>query len=477
MPKQMTESNAQIKLSLSPTKEFFIGTLTRDITLDDAILDLVDNCIDGVLREVDLKKTDAYKGYWIHVAADPHRFEITDNCGGIDDPEKAFKIGKNARDLIAAMKSPQIGTYGIGMKRALFKLGTESTITWNTAKGTHKGAYCVQITPRWFNDEDDWDLVANSLPKLPKEKGTTIEVTRLRSDVSSRFAEATAFTEHFVAKVSQHYTAFIEKGLEIKVNGAAVPITPLTLRSLKISSNYEAGIAPYWFQGPYKGDQGEVEVEVLVGFYRVPPGIVDEDDELRTSADEAGITILCNDRVVVYRDKTALTGWGVSDVPAYHPQFSTIAGIMRFTAMKPRALPLTTTKRGIDASSEVFLFGRDKTREGLKKLTSFTNKLKKNTDTTRRLFAKTLDYNFAELRTMMRKAPTRSDRKWKGAKVFSPALPAQESKKIDTLQTIRFAKSRAEIETVADYLFEDSTVSRNVVGEECFDRLLKEAKK
>lgn len=34
----------------SPTKEFFVEMLTRDIELNDAILDLLDNCLDGVVR-------------------------------------------------------------------------------------------------------------------------------------------------------------------------------------------------------------------------------------------------------------------------------------------------------------------------------------------------------------------------------------------------------------------------------------------
>ncbi|MBF0956152.1 MAG: hypothetical protein HXK15_07140, partial [Actinomyces sp.] len=34
----------------SPTKQFFVSMLTRDIGLADAILDLLDNCLDGAMR-------------------------------------------------------------------------------------------------------------------------------------------------------------------------------------------------------------------------------------------------------------------------------------------------------------------------------------------------------------------------------------------------------------------------------------------
>ncbi|HEX3252763.1 MAG TPA: hypothetical protein VHS05_25215, partial [Pyrinomonadaceae bacterium] len=35
----------------APAKSFFVSMLTRDIDLQDAILDLLDNCVDGALRD------------------------------------------------------------------------------------------------------------------------------------------------------------------------------------------------------------------------------------------------------------------------------------------------------------------------------------------------------------------------------------------------------------------------------------------
>ncbi|MEL6260324.1 MAG: hypothetical protein AAFR12_04585 [Cyanobacteria bacterium J06626_6] len=37
-------------INAAPTKTFFVDMLTRDIDLKDAILDLLDNCIDGIQR-------------------------------------------------------------------------------------------------------------------------------------------------------------------------------------------------------------------------------------------------------------------------------------------------------------------------------------------------------------------------------------------------------------------------------------------
>ena len=37
-------------VNASPAKSLFVSMLTRDLTLEDAILDLLDNCVDGILR-------------------------------------------------------------------------------------------------------------------------------------------------------------------------------------------------------------------------------------------------------------------------------------------------------------------------------------------------------------------------------------------------------------------------------------------
>ena len=39
-----------IHISASPTKTFFVRMLTRDIDLRYAILDLLDNCVDGIVH-------------------------------------------------------------------------------------------------------------------------------------------------------------------------------------------------------------------------------------------------------------------------------------------------------------------------------------------------------------------------------------------------------------------------------------------
>src|SRR6266700_886710 len=69
----------------SPHKSFFVSMLTRDIELQDAILDLLDNCIDGVVRTLKgaISGDRPYAGFKASVTMKKDTFEIVDNCGGI----------------------------------------------------------------------------------------------------------------------------------------------------------------------------------------------------------------------------------------------------------------------------------------------------------------------------------------------------------------------------------------------------------
>src|SRR6266568_8834447 len=83
-----------------PTKQFFVSMLTRDISLADAILDLVDNCLDGALRLANGDDVD-YGQHFVKIELAADHFSIEDNCGGIprDIAKKyAFKMGREPDD-------------------------------------------------------------------------------------------------------------------------------------------------------------------------------------------------------------------------------------------------------------------------------------------------------------------------------------------------------------------------------------------
>ena len=143
-----------------PTKQFFVKMITRDIELEDAILDLLDNCIDGILRSIrqgekkkGATKDKPYAGYKATITAKPDHFEIVDNCGGIESEtaiNSGFMLGRRDekdKDL------ETIGMYGIGMKRALFKMGRSAVV--HTHPRTEK-PFKVIISPEWLANDEKW---------------------------------------------------------------------------------------------------------------------------------------------------------------------------------------------------------------------------------------------------------------------------------------------------------------------------------
>src|SRR5207249_10922055 len=74
-------------------------------------------------------------------------------------------------------------------------------------------------------------------------------------------------------------------------------------------------------------------------------------------------------------DKTRQTGWGSAGMPSYHNQFIAITGFVFFEGF-PSKLPMTTTKRGVNANLDVYTIVREKMQTGVKHFVRFTNEWK-----------------------------------------------------------------------------------------------------
>jgi hypothetical protein len=121
--------------------------LTRDISLDDAILDLIDNCLDGALRLAEGKDVD-YGKHFVKIKLSKEQFTIEDNCGGIPREvaiNYAFKMGREPDDDRDS-ESETIGMYGVGMKRAIFKMGKDALVRTRHGNDTFE----VPITSNWL---------------------------------------------------------------------------------------------------------------------------------------------------------------------------------------------------------------------------------------------------------------------------------------------------------------------------------------
>jgi hypothetical protein len=475
----------KILVSAEPTKQFFVRMLTRDIELLDAILDLLDNCIDGIIRSKKKPKKDAdpsrpYDGYYAKIIANKSQFVIEDNCGGIpkDIAEKvAFRLGRPTEEELEKIgvkieRKGTVGVYGIGMKRAIFKMGKHAVVRTEQVKK----AYQVEITPEWLKS-GSWAL-AMEVTAATGVEGTRIEVNDLNDEIAQQFSQETNFLGDLRKVISELFAVIIGKGFLVEINGT--PVTPVELALLLApSGNGSGSINPYAFRGHLSG----VEVEIVVGFHREPYKIqeAEDDDDPRGTHKKAGWSVICNDRLVLYADKTYMTGWGSKPIPRFHNQYNAIAGIVTLRSDDPELLPLNTTKRKIEVSFGVYFKILEYMKDGLRRFIDFTNDWKGRLQETAPKFegakpvlaAEAAEKVLGEKQTKV--SPQRLADPNAEAVEHTPKLPAPP-KETSTKQ-IRFTKPSSEISEIGRALLSDSAAEPKAVGEACFDRVLRDLRR
>ena len=360
---------ARSSADASPTKAFFVRMLTRDISLDDCILDLIDNSIDSAWQHAGVRPTvftpgELLKQYRIEIEFDETSFRISDNCGGIsldNAADYAFTFGrKDDTDESSSAETESdpskdedpdsdpsstdysVGVYGIGMKRAIFKIGNDIAITTTHSDGSSVDSFAVPIKVQdWLADKTtpwDFDIVPADQLSAP---GVVIDVSDLNEESQRRFADP-AYEQTLISDVLRRdYMVPLMQGLTIVVNGKEVGYRPISLLASKDFAPLRETI-----------EDGQVTIEIIAGMHAAPPDD-NEPDGSRQDRD-SGWYVVCNGRVVLAADRTSSTGWGLKGFPQWHGQYSGFIGIVLFSAADPSLLPMTTTKRNVDVSSAVY---------------------------------------------------------------------------------------------------------------------------
>ena len=459
-------------VSAAPVKSFFVSMLTRDIKLEEAILDLLDNCVDGILRSKHVESDKPYEGNWAEISFGGGTFSIADNCGGIPRTlsKYAFRMGRDPKRELEA--KGVVGVYGIGMKRAIFKMGKSCEISTRSGEDEYE----VSITPDWIDDEGNWDIPVNPKDTSMTEDGTVIVVGDLHEGVADRFdEERESFKSELLSLISSHYAFIIDKGFRVTVNGDVAKSHSRGLIFADTQNNSDKAIQPFLYKAK---TERNVDVFLAVGFTRPIPSqdeVIGDQEEKRYSTEEAGWTVICNDRAVLYCDRSELTGWGEAGIPRYHTQFIAISGIVEFKCDNPMELPTTTTKRGVDASSVLYLQVKNKMREGMKLFTDYTNRWKGHAEDTKAQFAAGKPLSFSQIKTKTTALTFNQVKKSiPDSSQYRPSLPAP-SRRDPKTRRISFIKEIDNVATVAEYLFDDPRANPSEVGEKCFDIVLGEA--
>lgn len=348
-----------------PRKHFFLEMFTRDISLEDCILYLIDNSIDGLVRsrKVDITSFLLNGGAAAHAAPKPlvridvsyseKEFKIEDTCGGIDRKyalEEVFNFGH-----AAGVTGGALGVYGIGLKRAIFKIGNH----FEMESKTPKEGFSIDLDVKKWSEKDekldDWRIPLTFASGAASEAkaGTKIKISDLRPEVVMRINDG-VLASRLYSTISQTYGLFLGRYVEIRLNNKTVE--PF---HIPIGKSSEVQAAHDEFQ------EGDVSVKLFAS-------LAARDANGEWPAERAGWYVLCNGRIVVAADKTDLTGWGVPGGLVWHSgKFRGFVGAASFQSSSPLLLPWTTTKRGLNRESPIYQNARNRMRGVAKPILSF----------------------------------------------------------------------------------------------------------
>ncbi len=400
------------------TKDFFVTMITRDISLRDCIFDLLDNAIDGARRRLSANEKRPFDGYIINVDFDKSSFIIRDNCGGIklsDAIDYAFHFGRRP-DSPADVKGG-IGLYGIGMKRAIFKIGKKADVVSHADDASFRVVIDVAV----WEKSAHWDFEYEDVPRSG-DLGTEIKISSINDGVVQQLGDA-VFKNDLSRSIARDYAFFINQGLVIKVCGDPIPSYKYQLRQ---SESMSPSVESYEDDG--------VKVRILAGLVDDLPD--DIPDDLRPDkVDRFGWFVVCNGRVVLAADKGDETIWGVDGFNVWHPQYNGFAGFVFFDAQDQRKLPWTTTKRDLDASSPLYRRTISRMKSATVPFIQYTNKRKVDIPSAKVAEA---PVNHLEVYGLSKPQPLK--------------LPAIADVTRPVMSTISYQRERAEIEAVKVHL-------------------------
>jgi len=440
-----------------PKKTFFIQMFTKDISLEDSILDLIDNSIDGLIRTEHLSLSDISKGIFrrsglshqaimrlpaIAVDYSSEEVIIKDNCGGIDFRyalREAFNFGHSAN-----YAPGYLGVYGIGLKRALFKIGNRFHITSRT---TSTGFTCDLDVKDWLSKDDsldDWQIPLSSTKSAESRAhaGTTIRITDLHDEVKLRMKDPT-FENDLRSSIEKTYSFFLNEHVRVAVN--RTPVKP-----------YDIPV------GRPKGGQASFEHYEKDGVVvRIFATVARPDKDGHFRQDLAGWYVVCNGRIVLPADKSTTSGWNVAPMPQFQPKFRSFLGFVLFESKDPLRLPWTTTKRDINGESAIYLYTKGRMATAARPVISFCNRKygqgRDEQPIEREISKGVLSAGLGDLTS-------------KKTTVFN--APAQKEQKVRTTTRVQYDADNSDLEKIRKHL-RKPRMGASTIGQYTFQDFLK----
>lgn len=319
------------------------NALTKDITTLECVFDLIDNCIDAARDNLlSLPHTSfdhyglpaSYDGYSISIHFCSNWIAVLDNALGIDEETLA---NRTLRPGAESNHRFGIGYFGIGLKRALMKLGKGYWISTDTGEQSSK----IEFRRDQLGGGQ---LVGYRKSSRGKAK-TLICLSDLESMVAHEIS-ASGWKDTAIKELSRRYGLFVSKGLSISVNGSRVPPFGPGIRDT----------------GPvaHQTDSDEIDgVRIFVDAgmhadYRISDETDHDKAVNKKLTDQYGWYFVCNDRIVEVATHQRSLGWTAT----WHQEYYGFVGWVRFVSEDLSGngdLPWDTKKTSINPYSPKFL--------------------------------------------------------------------------------------------------------------------------
>lgn len=305
-----------------------------------AFLDLIDNSVNAALepfadklKTADdyvkvLKRADIKPNTDIKLTISTKRIEIVDTAPGISSKTARLHVFKFGRSQDEEDRADRLSVYGLGLKRAFFKLGRRVRIISDHVDG---GFELDLDVLEWSKDtEVPWkfDLVSRD-PAKPKDCGTRIEVFRLYPETKKRLGDG-LFEGQLKENIGKTYAYFLSKFVRIFVNEERISPTNLQVGSNNATDRFQVD---------------EVTCTITAGLGTPEAG--------KYRDQGSGWFVFCNGRTVISADKSPITGWN-DDLPIFQPKHRPFLGTVFFVSRYADRLPWDTTKSGINEDSEIW---------------------------------------------------------------------------------------------------------------------------
>lgn len=303
------------KINLTPYKEFFIMALTKDVELDVAICDLIDNSINAAKN---IEGLSSLKGYYVEINIkkdENYEFLINDNCGGITRERavnKAFRLGNNFKEYTSG--------FGIGMKRSLFKIAEY----FELYSCTEDDSFKIEMDMKKWTRIDEWSMPIHT-SKKSAISGVSIRVGKLNPEIRDEILSA-VFRSKLEKLIKIKYKFILDSGFKIWINN----------KEIIVNKNCRGNLLP------------ERKYDILGNELRL---IIE--NRYVHEFENYGWNFVINGFTIVSGDKTSLSNWGEStkDIRYNYEKF---IGYVIIDGCNISTLPINTTKNGLDINSSCY---------------------------------------------------------------------------------------------------------------------------